>query len=72
MEIKNIDFMKFDTQGTEYDILYASKEILERPIIGIQTEIAFGEIYKNQKLFSDIDLLLRNYNFILFDLKRIF
>lgn len=65
-EIKSPHFISLDAQGSEYNILEASTCALNDNLIGVLTEVEFREIYENQKLFSDIDLLLKKYDFQLF------
>jgi FkbM family methyltransferase len=68
----DIDFIKLDTQGTEYDILRQGKNVISGPLVGVQVEVAFAPIYNGQALFHEIDHMLRNHDFQLVDLKRIF
>jgi len=63
-EITNIDMLKIDVQGAEKMIIENGIKKLESALL-IQTEIEFFPLYKNQPLFSDVDLLLRNMGFIL-------
>jgi FkbM family methyltransferase len=65
--INHIDFLKLDTQGNEYDILAAAGSFLRRVSV-IKVEVEFVELYAGQKLFADVDMLLRSYGFELFDL----
>ena len=67
-KIPKINFLSLDTQGSEYEILKGSIECLKKSIVAIKTEINFVEIYKNSKLFSDIDKLLREHSFFLAEL----
>lgn len=57
------EFIKLDTQGTEYEILLGSLKVLSERTVAIVTEVAFCELYKDQKLFSDIEILLRKCGF---------
>ena len=57
--------MKLDTQGSEYDILSGGL-ITIKDVIAIDIEVEFSEMYKNQKLFSNIDEILRNNGFEFF------
>lgn len=57
------EFIKLDTQGTEFEILQGSKEILRKRTVAIVTEVAFCELYKGQKLFSELELFLRECGF---------
>jgi FkbM family methyltransferase len=66
-EIDTVDFIKLDTQGTELSILKGGKALLNQYKIGIIfCEVSFVQSYKNQNLFSELDLYLRaqDYEFI--------
>lgn len=61
---KNIaEFIKIDTQGTEYEIFEGSINTLTNNTSVIITEVSFCELYKNQKLFSEVELFLRDLGF---------
>ena len=62
-EIKNIDFLKLDVQGSELDCLKSGIEKLASCVF-IQLEISFVTLYKNQPGFGEIDVFLRNLGFI--------
>ena len=64
-----VDFIKIDTQGSELNILNGATNYLEK-LIGLEIEVSFLELYKDQPLFSQIDQFVKNYGFELFDLKR--
>ena len=57
------EFIKLDTQGTEFDILLGASRTLSERCVAIVTEVSFCQLYKNQKLFSDVEQLLRRYGF---------
>lgn len=58
--IKQIDFLKLDTQGIELEILKGAEKLLNtHKILVIKTEFSNFPVYKNQCLFSDIDVFLR-------------
>lgn len=64
----NIDYLKLDTQGTELVILKGAKSLLENKKINVlKIEVATISIYKDQALFSDIDVFMRSYGYILVD-----
>lgn len=65
------DFIKIDTQGSEIYILQGAKNTLKNTF-GIEIEVEFNEMYEDQPLFGDIDGLLRQNGFQLFDLRRVF
>lgn len=60
------DFIKIDTQGSELEILKGSKKNLIK-CIGLEVEVEFQEIYKNQKLFDDVFKFLKNNGFEFID-----
>ncbi len=57
------EFLKLDTQGTEYEILLGAHNTLNSRAAAIYCEIEFAQIYEGQKLFSDIEGLVRDYGF---------
>lgn len=57
------EFIKLDTQGTEYEILQGASRVLTERTVAVVTEVAFCELYKNQKLFSDVESLMRKKGF---------
>jgi FkbM family methyltransferase len=57
------EFLKLDTQGTEYEILYGANETLLEPTAAIYCEVEFAKIYREQRLFSDVERFLRQYDF---------
>lgn len=57
------EFLKIDTQGTEYEILEGATRALKNETVAVIAEVAFCELYKNQKLFSDVDALMRQNGF---------
>lgn len=69
--IPRVDFMKVDTQGSELLILKGAEKTLQETI-GVEVEVEFISLYKNQALFADVNNYLTGQNFQLFDLKRYF
>jgi FkbM family methyltransferase len=65
------DLVKIDTQGSEFEILTGAKAALANDIVGVVTEISFCEVYKGQKLFSDIEVYLRAAGFSFFGFKNL-
>ena len=61
-KINNADFLKLDTQGSELDIIKGGKFFL-RKCLGIEVEVEFQKIYKNQPLFGDINNILEKNGF---------
>jgi FkbM family methyltransferase len=67
--IAEIDFIKIDTQGYELPILQGSVGYLDN-VIGLELEVEFAPLYKNQPLFNEVDSFVREKGFELFDIKR--
>jgi FkbM family methyltransferase len=62
-KISHIDFLKLDTQGTELKILQGAKKLFNDYSIGvIKCEFAFVPVYKEQCLFADIDIFMRQHD----------
>ena len=60
-----VDFIKIDVQGGELNILKGAENLLKNTL-GIELEIEFVQIYKNQPLFGEIQewLTLKDFEFI--------
>lgn len=58
----NPDFIKLDTQGSELEILKGSTKNLSE-CIGLEVEVEFHEIYKNQNLFNEVFYFLQKNKF---------
>jgi FkbM family methyltransferase len=67
--ISDVDFVKADTQGSELYVLEGGAGILGTSVSGVEVEVEFAPIYKNQPLFADVDRFLRGLGFLLFDLR---
>jgi FkbM family methyltransferase len=70
--IEDIDFIKLDTQGTELNILKGPEKSLLPNILMVESEVEFQEAYENQPLFPELDIYLREHNFTLFYLNRVY
>ena len=70
MNINNIDFIKLDIQGGELNALKGAKNSLNK-VLGLEIEIEFHEMYKNQPLFSDINSFMCENNFSFIDFPRL-
>jgi len=64
-------FIKVDAQGAELAILEGAGEMLGS-VIGIEVEVEFAPLYRQQPLFADVDRFLRSRQFELCDLNRFF
>src|SRR5262249_46452437 len=64
--------MKIDTQGTEYEILLGAERVLRERTQFLCVEVSFCELYAGQKLFSDVEVLLRARGFSFYGFDRMF
>lgn len=62
------EFLKLDTQGTEYDVLKGAHNLLNDRCLGIWCETEFFKVYENQKTYSDIETLLQDYGLSVYGL----
>jgi len=62
----DLDFIKLDTQGYELQILKGAEHSLKN-ILGIELEVSFIEIYKNQPLFGEISSFLYQHGYEFYD-----
>jgi FkbM family methyltransferase len=58
-EINIIDFVKIDVQGGELAILQGGENFFKENIVGLEVEVEFAPMYKDQPLFSDVDVFAR-------------
>lgn len=67
-KIKNVDFLKIDTDGSDFHVLLGAKEALNKKgVLGILVEAQFhGSTHKYANTFSNIDCFLRENGFSLF------
>ncbi len=70
-ESLKIDFFKIDTQGCELRILEGARKTLATPVIGLEVEVEFQELYENQPLFGELCSELRRHGFEFFDFTSI-
>jgi FkbM family methyltransferase len=69
--INDIDFMKVDVQGGELQVIRGGGEFLKDNLIGIEVEVEFLEMYKNQPLFGDVEKYIRTHlGLELWDIKK--
>jgi FkbM family methyltransferase len=63
------DILSLDTEGSEFDILEGAKDLLDREVLCVVSEVAFMPIRQasareDQKLFGDITAILSRHGFI--------
>jgi FkbM family methyltransferase len=66
------DFLKLDVQGAELAVIRGASSVLAAGVFGIELEVAFARIYRGQPLFGEIDGFLRQEDFALIDLRRVY
>ena len=57
------EFIKLDTQGTEFEILMGARKTLTDRTVALLVEVWYCQTYDGQKLFSDIEIFLRSLGF---------
>jgi FkbM family methyltransferase len=68
-QVPEVDFIKIDTQGYELPILRGGGDYLDR-VIGLELEVEFVPLYKEQPLFTDVNEFVTKAGFELFDMRR--
>jgi hypothetical protein len=68
-DIGDIDFIKSDTQGSEYDILQGGEKTIRTSVIGLELETHHVSLYKEQGLFYEIDEFLQKRGFDFHDMR---
>jgi len=63
----NADFIKIDTQGSEYEILTGASQSLDNDILGVIVETWTSEVHKGQHLTGDVMRFMHENGFSLFD-----
>lgn len=66
-----VDILKLDLQGYELEALKGAEKILDSVKL-VLIEVEFIPMYKNQPLFSDIDLFLRQHSFRLLNFYELY
>jgi FkbM family methyltransferase len=57
------EFIKIDTQGTEFEILQGAQRTLKERTVALLVELEFFQMYQGEKLFSDVEQWLRAFGF---------
>ncbi|UCE49370.1 MAG: FkbM family methyltransferase, partial [Phycisphaerales bacterium] len=66
----SIELIKLDIQGAELKALRGAARMLEDSTLIVYTEICFNPLYEGGALYGEIDLLLRDYGFGLYDIYK--
>jgi FkbM family methyltransferase len=64
------EIIKIDTQGTEYEILRGAERTLAERCMAVVAEVSFCELYAGQKVFSEVEALLRRHGFSFYGFER--
>ncbi len=64
----SVDFLKVDTEGTEFDVIQGGEKQLESSVMGIRVNVNFQSCYQGQALFSEIHSYLLGKQFFLLNL----
>jgi len=64
---EQIDLMKIDVQGAEYNVLSGCKEILSKKIKAVTVELQYLDFYTGSKMFFEVIDLMYNNNFFLYN-----
>ena len=62
------EILKLDCQGAEFEILQGGQRLLDERCVCVKCEVEFFQMYKDQKVFSEIDELLQTKGFQLYGL----
>lgn len=69
--IDRIDILKLDLQGYEKQALVGARKLLRRSEAVVVLEVNFAPFYEGCSLFSDVDLVLRDCGYSLYNLYHI-
>ena len=63
-----LQLMKFDIQGGELKAMRGASRVLQTSTLLVYTEIFFNPLYDGGAIYSEIDLCLREYGFVLYNI----
>lgn len=69
--VERCDVLKLDLQGYELEALRGASRLLRRGVRCVFAEVNFIPFYEGSALFSDLDLLLRDHGYRLYNLYNI-
>ena len=64
----SLDFLKLDTEGSEYQILQGATKQLKQTILGVRCEVSFERIFYGAPLFSTVHDFMLSQDFYLLNL----
>ena len=70
--LTDVDFIKVDTQGSELLVLQGASDTLASAMFGVEVEVEFAPVYRDQPLFAEVDQYLRGRGYHLFDLRPVY
>jgi FkbM family methyltransferase len=71
-KISKIDLLKIDAQGSSFNVVDGFRDFLKNKMVKyIYLELEFIQLYQNQKLFSETDLMLNQLGYQIIDLMNI-
>jgi FkbM family methyltransferase len=62
-----MQLLKFDIQGGELKAMEGASRVLQTSTLLVYTEIFFNSLYQGGAIYSQIDLCLRQYGFVLYN-----
>jgi FkbM family methyltransferase len=63
-----VDFLKLDTEGSEFDILCGAEEQLGRDVMAVRSEVSFERIFESKPLFGAVHEFMLDRGFFLLNL----
>ena len=68
--INKVTILKIDTQGYEYEVLEGARNILPLTLI-VEAEVMFSDSYEKKSSFREIESVLSEYGFVLWEIPYI-
>jgi len=66
--VNRVDMIKLDLQGYEHEALLGARRLLDRGVGCIYTEVNFISFYQGCALFADVDMILRQHGYRLYNI----
>jgi len=68
--VRDVAFVKLDTQGSELDILRGAARVLDG-CVALEVEVEFSPLYRGVPVFADVDTFMRQNGFALWRLESL-